>query len=60
MFDNEGALQRLVEGPPCLRHASAAVIAEIMLRKVMHMCQVSGCHPKGRKEGQRMKKKKKT
>lgn len=41
-------LQRLVEGPPCLCHVSAAVMAEIMLKKVMHMCQVSGCHPKGR------------
>lgn len=60
MFENDGALQRLVEGPLRPRHVSAAVIAEIMLRKVMHMCQVSGCHLKGRKEGQRMKKEKKT
>lgn len=51
LFDNPNELQRFIEGPLCLCNVSAAVIAEIMLKKVMHMCHVSSCHPKGRKAG---------
>lgn len=49
VFDNHNTLQRFSEGPLCLCNISAAVIAEILLKKVTHMCQVSDCHPKGRK-----------
>lgn len=37
--------------PVCVCTVSAAVVAKIVLKSMMHMCQVSSCHLKVRKAG---------
>lgn len=49
LFANHKEPQRSTECPLCLCNVSAAVVAKIVLKSMMHMCQVSSCHLKVRK-----------
>lgn len=49
LFANHKEPQRSTECPLCLCNVSAAVVAEIVLKSMEHMCQLSSCHQKVRK-----------
>lgn len=54
---SQRAAQRSAECPLCLCNVSAAVAGlRCVLKSVLHMCQLSSCHPKSEK-GRSMKKK---
>lgn len=46
LFANHKESQRSRERPLCLCTVSAAVTAKIVLKSMMHMCQLSSCHLK--------------